>query len=136
MTYEIPQELAYKEKIMFGLTFEQLAYLFAFAPAMLIIFFKTHWSLTARFIVVSILACLGVGFIFLNLSFHLRSWISWLKFRKIEDKKKLIAFSGVKEIKDSLILTLDNRKLAVLKIEPINFPIKPQGVQEAIIASF
>ena len=38
MGYEIPQELEYKEKIMFGLTFPQLAYAFLFAGISLLLF--------------------------------------------------------------------------------------------------
>lgn len=138
MAYEIPQELEYKEKIMFGLTFKQLAYAFIFVPLMIIIFFKTHWNLTLRVIITSLISCLGASFIFLDLDNKLKAWISWLKFRKItkDQKDKLIVFSGIKEIKDNLIITNDNRKLAVLKIEPINFSIKPQGAQEAIIGAF
>lgn len=136
MSYEIPQQLEYKEKIIFGLTFVQLAYLFFFAPLALIIFFKTGWGFTARFLVSAFFISLAVGFMFLNLSYHIKSWISWLKFRKVIEKPKLIAYSGVKEVKDDLIIANDNRKMAVLKIEPINFSIKPQGVQEAIISSF
>jgi hypothetical protein len=41
MAYEIPQQLEYKEKIMFGLNFKQLAYLFVFAPIVVFIAFKT-----------------------------------------------------------------------------------------------
>jgi len=136
MTYEIPQQLEYKEKIIFGLTFGQLAYAFVFVPIILILFFKTQINFTLKFIASSFLTCFAVGFMFLNLGYHLKSWTSWFKFRKVTEKNKLIAFAGVKEIKDNLIITKDNRKLAVLKIEPINFSIKPQGVQEAIIASF
>src|SRR3989344_8811336 len=131
MSYEIPQQLEYKEKIIFGLTFKQLAYLFVFAPFALIIFFKTGWNFSLRFIISALLVCLAVGFMFLNLDYHIRSWISWLKFRKVTEKLKLVAYSGVKEVKNELIITNDNKKLAVLKIEPINFSIKPQGVQEA-----
>lgn len=136
MAYEIPQQLAYQEKIIFGLNFKQLAYLFAFAPLAIIIFFKTGWGFTARFMITGSIIALAVGFMFLNLSYHLKGWISWLKFREVKEKHKLIAYSGVKEIKDNLIITNENKKLAVLKIEPINFSIKPQGVQEAIISSF
>lgn len=158
MTYEIPQELEYKEKIIFNLTFRQLAYLFLFTPLMIIVFFKTNWNFVIRFFITAIFSGLAIGFMFLNLEYHLKGWIAWLKFRDLEHKeevkadnkwvlkylkfknkrdiRKLNNFSGVKEIKDDFIFTLDNKKLAVLKIEPINFSIKPQGSQEAIINSF
>ena len=136
MSYEIPQQLEYKEKIIFGLTFKQLAYALVFTPLLIIIFFKTGWNLYVRAFITALLACLACGFIFLDLGFHLRTWIGWFKLRKIDDKEKLKAFIGIKEIKDNSIYTLDNRKVAILKIEPVNFSIKPQGTQEVIIGSF
>ena len=136
MSYEIPQQLAYKEKIIFGLTFPQLAYASVFLVPSLIIFLRTSLPIAVKVIFVTILGCLAAGFMFLNLGYHLKGWIIWFRSRKITEKDKLAAFIGVKEIKDNIIYTSDNRKLAILKIEPVNFSIKPQGTQEAIISSF
>ena len=150
MAYEIPQQLEYKEKIIFGLTFKQLAYLFIFAPLILIIFFKTGWNFTLRFLISAFLVCLAVGFIFLNLDYHVKSILAWLKYRKkilIEifgslentikaNKERLRALVNVEKIENHLIYTIDKRKIAILRVEPINFGIKPQGAQEAIISSF
>ena len=121
MSYEIPQQLAYKEKIIFGLTFPQLAYASVFLAPSLIIFLRTSLPIAVKVIFVTILGCLAAGFMFLNLSYHLKGWIVWFRSRKITEKKKLNAFIGVKEVKDNIIHTLDNRKIAVLKIEPVNF---------------
>jgi conjugal transfer ATP-binding protein TraC len=71
---------------------------------------------------------------FFDLSMHLKNWYTWLRFRKI-DEKKIKKIFPLKEIKDNRII-LDKNKLAVLKIEPINFQIKPEKEQEAIIISF
>lgn len=136
MGYEIPQQLAYTEKIIFGLSFKQLAYAILFLIPMLLFFFKTDFSIVTRSFVVGFLCCFAVGFMFFNLDYHLNGWIAWYKVREIKTKEQFNLFKGIKEVKDDLIHTLDNRKLAVLKIEPINFSIKPQGTQEAIIASF
>lgn len=136
MTYEIPQQLEYKEKIMFGLIFKQLAYLFIFAPMIAFIFFRTDWHILAKVVLSTKLAALAIGFIFLNLDWHLRNWLHWFTSRKIEKQHKLAKFIPVKEIKDDLIITNDNRKLAVLKITPINFSIKPEESKGAITVSF
>src|SRR3989344_1733477 len=136
MTYEIPQQLAYKEKIIFNLTFKQLAYLFLFAPLMIIIFFKTHSNIYVKSFLVAFLACISAGFMFFDLDYHLKSWIGWFRLRKIDDERKILKYTNISDVKDELIITNDNRKIAILKIEPINFAIKPQGAQEAIIGSF
>jgi len=136
MTYEIPQQLAYKEKIIFNLTFKQLAYLFLFGPLMIIIFFRTHSNIYIKSFLVAFLACISAGFMFFDLDYHLKSWIGWFRLRNISDEKNILKYTNISDVKDDLIITNDNRKLAVLKIEPINFAIKPQGAQEAIIGSF
>ncbi len=59
MAYEIPQQLEYQEKIMFGLTFGQLGYLFLFGAIGLIIFFKTNLPLAAKIIIDSLLGSLA-----------------------------------------------------------------------------
>jgi len=136
MTYEIPQQLTYKEKIIFNLTFKQLAYLFLFAPLMIIIFFKTNSNIYVKSFLTAFLGCVSAGFMFFDLDYHIKGWIAWYKFREVKEKEKLMAFSGVNEVKNDLIFTNDNRKIAILKIEPVNFAIKPEGSQEAIIGSF
>ena len=133
--YEIPQQLEYKEKIVFGLTFTQLIYALIFFPIIFVIIFRIHASLPIRVTIAFFPFLLGCGFIFLNLSFHLKNWIIWFKSREVKTKEKMEKWFYIKEIKNSLIVT-KNKKLAVLKVEPINFSIKPQGEQEAIILSF
>jgi hypothetical protein len=136
MGYEIPQSLEYKEKIMFGLNFKQLAYLFVFAPIILTIFFKTDLHLAIKIPIISMLSGLGIGFIFLELDKHVRNWYYWYKSKLIQLPNKLGKFIPIKEIKESLIFTKDNKKLAILKISPINFSIKPEESKQAIAIAF
>ncbi len=135
MSYEIPQQLEYKEKIIFGLTFKQLAYLFLFAPLILIIFFRTNLHIVIKIFLSINLLGLAAGFIFLNLDQHLKVWYAWFKLRNLDTQKKKDNFLLVKEIKNDLIYTKD-KKLAILKIEPINFSIKPNNSKEAITLIF
>ena len=136
MAYEIPQQLEYKEKIMFGLTFRQLAYTLLFLPIVIFFYFKSSFNLPLRVFFSINFSAFAIGFIFLNLDSHLKSWIIWLKYRKLEKPDKLAKFILVKEIKDDLIHTHDKRKIAILKVEPINFSIKPDGLKEAITGIF
>ena len=77
MAYEIPQQLEYKEKIIFGLTFPQLAWASLFLPIALIIFFKTGWNLYVRGFIASIFICLAIGFMFLDLWHHAKNILLW-----------------------------------------------------------
>lgn len=136
MAYEIPQQLAYKEKIIFGLTFKQLAYLFVFAPLISFIFFKTSLNFYFKVFLAINLSALAVGFIFLELDHHLRVWIGWLLTRKLYKPKHLQKFIPIEAIQDNFILTRDKRKIAILKVTPINFSIKHKDAQEALTSQF
>lgn len=132
--YEIPQQLEYQEKIVFGLTFGQLAYALIFFPFAFAFFFKLHASLPVRVFLAFIPISLAAGFMFFDLLTRIRTWIRWFKNRRLI-KSQISNFIEFKQIKQNLVYT-QKKKLAVLKVEPINFAIKPQGEQEAIILSF
>ena len=134
--YEIPQQLEYKEKIIFGLTFGQLMYGLMFFPIAFAFFFRLNAPLPVRVFLTFIPVSLSAGFMFFNLSSKIKDCYYWFKFRKIDTKEKINKIFGLKEIKDNIILTAKNKKLAVIRIEPINFSIKPTGEQDAIILSF
>jgi conjugal transfer ATP-binding protein TraC len=136
MAYEIPQQLEYKEKIIFGLTFKQLAYLFLFAPFIFGIFFKSSLNVYIRFFLSINLSAVAVGFIFLNLDKKIKDIIFWLKTKRIETKEKIAKFIPIKEIKDNLIHTNNKKKIAILGVEPINFSIKPDESKEALTIAF
>ena len=97
-------------------------------------FFRMNASLAVRIFFTSIPCIIAAGFMFFDLSTIIRNWAVWFKNRKLFEEKIKLVF-GFKEIKDNLIYT-QKKKLAVLKIEPINFSIKPEGEQEAITLAF
>ena len=136
MPYQIPQQLAYKEKIMFGLTFKQLVYAFVFGLLSLL-FFKRIDGLYLKFTLVILSSALGVGFMFLNLAGILKDYWVFFRFqREVKGSKKLIKFLGIKDVRDSVIINSKNKKIAILKVRPINFTIKPKTERDAILASF
>lgn len=108
---------------MFGLTFKQLAYAFTFG-FISIIFFKKINNQILRFTLALIPSLIGLGFMFLNFETHIKNYKEFLKYRNITDIKNYI---NIKEL---------NNNIAIIKIEPINFSIKPQNEQEAIIKTF
>ena len=136
MAYQIPQQLAYKEKIMFGLNFRQLLYAFLFGGISLIIFRKID-DMTLGVILASIPSVIGLGFIFFNLEDKIKDYYTFLKLRELRsDNPKLTKFFGVKEIEDDFIINLKNKKVAILKVSTINFSMKPVNEKEAVIKSF
>lgn len=136
MTYQIPQQLEYKEKIMFGLTFQQLAYALLFGVISLIIFRKVD-NFSWKIILMLICSTLGIGFMFLNLGRLIMDyWFFW-RFRNLKfGQAKLERFIGIKGMEKGHIITSSNKKVAVLRVQPINFSIKPENEKEAIMYSF
>ena len=86
--YEIPQQLEYKEKIVFGLTFKQLAYAFAFFPIVFYLIFKLNASIAVRVFLAIYPTLLAVGFIFFDLENKLKTWVKWFNLRDISKKRK------------------------------------------------
>jgi len=136
MTYQIPQQLEYKEKIMFGLTFKQLAYAFLFGFISIFFlkrvgndFFKWSLAITS--------SVLGMCFMFLDLDRRIKECYVFIKSRKItKGDFKSEKFVGIKDVKDNVIINSKNKKVSVLKVRPINFSIKPSNEKDSIILSF
>ena len=136
MTYQIPQQLEYKEKIMFGLTFRQIIYASIFG-LLGILFFRQNLPQAIKIFFIAITALFGTGFMFFDFEKHLREYTAFFKFRKVsKGDPKLAEFIGIKEIKDDFIVDSKGRKISVLKIKPINFSLKQKVEQDAIIFSF
>lgn len=100
--YEIPQQLEYKEKIVFGLTFEQLIYAMIFLP-FVIIFFRMNILLTAKVFLIFIPVSLAAGFMFFDLFSKIKDWYWWYKFREIKEKEKIKKLFGA-EVRENLII--------------------------------
>jgi len=136
MPYQIPQQLEYKEKIMFGLTFKQLAYASLFGILSLL-FFKRIENDYLKYTLITLSSSLGVGFMFLKLGEKIKDYWAFFRFQK--EKKgspKLRKFLEVNDIDNDLIMMPKKKKIAIIKVRPINFTIKPKKEREAILASF
>lgn len=104
MTYEIPQELEYKEKIIFGLTFEQLIYAIIFSPIALALLFKTPFSLSIKISLSFIPSALAGIFMFTNIPKELRNLAKWLQWRKLDiNHPKMKQFMEVEKIEAEVL---------------------------------
>ena len=131
MVYEIPQELVYKEKIIFGLTIKQSLYSLLFGFILLIIF-KLNVNFMYKLFLSIFPLSLGFMFIFTDIPNLALNYLNWLKFRNIRDLKK---FLDLEEIND-YIFRFRNKKLSIIKIDPTNFLIKNKQERELILISF
>jgi len=140
MPYEIPQELQYKEKIVFGLTFEQLAYAVVFLPVGLLFFFKLPLPLYVRAVLALIPSCLGLLFMFFDFKRFVANAVLWLRFRKAEYMSvRMQRFLGLQKVEGSVLYLRQKKsvqKVSVLRIEPVNFSIKNEEEKSALISGF
>ncbi len=133
--YEIPQELKYKEKIIFGLTFSQIAWALPFLVLILIILARSKFDLTLKLTLVLILGVLAALFMFFDLYHKLKNFYLWIKFRNATTMSlKMKKFLGIKDIKDNYIESKNN--IAILEITPINFSIKTDKEKMYITRGF
>ena len=118
MPYEIPQQLQYEEKIIFGLTFKQLLFAILFLGPAIIIFFKTHLNIYVKSAFAAILAFIAILFMFFDISSYFRNMFHWMRFREVSIMDlKMIQFLGLEKIENGVVYVSKNKKLvAVSKI--------------------
>ena len=137
MSYDIPDEVKYREKIVFGLDVKQLGYLFLFG---LLAVFSLRLPLEgeAQFIFPFFFSILGAGFIFLNLEERvLDAWHYYSGVRKASPSDpKAQRLVGVRAIENGQITLLDGSLRAILKVEPINFSLLDEGQKAAFVSNY
>ena len=116
MSYEIPQQLQYEEKIIFGLTFRQLFYAALFVIPCLIIFFKTKIDIYIKAIIAAILLGTASLFMFFNFSTYLKNLWNWTKFREMRMMdSKIIQFLGIAKIQNGVVYVNKTKRTAESK---------------------
>ena len=137
MAYDIPQELEYEEKIIFNLTWKQLAYATIFLPPALLILLKLPYSIEIRIILASIPITLGIAFMFFNFASFIQNTIRWFQFRNTKFmSKKMKEYVGIQKIEKDVLFLKNGLKLGFLCATPLNFLIKEKTEQESITKSF
>src|SRR3989338_9986597 len=138
MPYEIPQNLKYKEKILFGLTFKQLVFIALFGGLGAFAFFKTNLMFEIKIAVVIITGLLAVGFAFFNFLEVIQNII---KFQRSIKKAhgldpRLSQLVNVKKIENDIVYLNDGNAAVILQVIPINFSILRVEEQNAVIQAY
>jgi len=104
MAYQIPQKLQYEEKIVFGLSIKQMAYLAAFSAPAAIISLKTDLNIYLKAIISFMMLSLSSLFMFLDTGRYILAFISWIRFREagLMDKK-MKDFIGINNVSKGVI---------------------------------
>ncbi|VVB81089.1 Uncharacterised protein [uncultured archaeon] len=140
MTYEIPQSLQYKERIVFNLNLEQLLYASVFGLAAVLIYAKLPFSFSVRISLALIPAGFGLMFMYLDLWRKISNFWAWFRFRKATmfDKamKKYLKLSSIEQACYFVQTKQGEKRVAVLMVEPLNFKIKTKDERDSIIHCF
>lgn len=137
MAYEIPQNLKYEEKIVFGLTLKQFGWITLFGILAVIIFLKTPISFYAKIVIAITLVGIGFSFAFLNLFTHIKILKKYFGLTKAGYlQPQLDSFMEVKEIKDNAIFLKDGSIKAIIQVIPFNFSMLSIQEQQAIINAY
>ncbi|MDO8537718.1 MAG: PrgI family protein [archaeon] len=138
MPYEIPQNLKYKEKILFNLTMPQVFWLGLFIGLAGIIFLKMPITIEIKIILAIILILFGAGFAFFDLFSFIQSILVYKKSIKKAGyfDKKLNEFIEVSKIENDCIYLKNNSMKAIIDVLPINFGILSTQEQKAIISGY
>jgi ABC-type dipeptide/oligopeptide/nickel transport system ATPase subunit len=140
MTYEVPQSLQYKERIVFNLTLEQLLYASVSGLLGFFLYAKLPFSLYTRIGIGLIPVGIGVMFMYLDLRKKISDFWAWFKFRKAtmfdSAMKQYLKLKAIEYNCYSVQNGTGEKRIAVLMIEPLNFKIKIKDEQRSIIHSF
>ena len=137
MSYDIPDEVKYREKIVFGLDLKQLCYFCVFV-VLAFLSFNLPLEGEAKFILPSFFSILGAGFIFLNLEERvLDAWHFYSGVRKASaTDSKAQQLVGIRAIENDQIVLMDGSLRAVLQVEPINFSLLDEGQKTAFVSNY
>ncbi len=138
MSYEIPKNLKYQEKIFFNLSIWQTLWITLFGILIWTINIKTILFFEAKIVLSIILGLLGIGFAYLDLKKHLITITNFLFNPKQLGylDKRLNSFIEVSKIEFDTIFLKNSSSWAILQIQPINFHILSPQQQQAIISSY
>lgn len=138
MSYEIPKNIRYQEKILFNLSFEQAAWVGIFGLLIFTLFFKTPLVLEIRVILSLILTTIAVGFAFFDFRTHAQNAWSFISHpRKIGYlDPKMAKFVEIKTIENDTICLQNGSLKALIHVQPINFHILSTRQKQAIISAY
>lgn len=136
MSYVIPQQLEYKEKIVFGLTLQQLITALIFGFPAWIFFTKTSYNTITKYVIIGIIGCTACLFIFFNTTFWIKEFFQYTTCKKLGIKsKRLKKLIGIKGINEGVI-SVNKQNLAIIQVAPLNYSIKTDDEKNVIDLCF
>ncbi len=138
MSYEIPKNLKYEEKIFFNLSFEQSFWVGIFSILAFALFFRAPIPIEIRITVSLVLLGLGVGFAFLDFRKHATDLVNYIVSPKEMGylTPKMAKFIEIDRIENEVIYLQNGSLKAIIQVQPINFHILSPRQKQAIISAY
>ncbi len=138
MSYEIPKNLKYEEKILFNLSFEQALWVGLFGSLILIVFLKLPLVLEAKIGLGILLVTLGAGFAFFGFRTHTSNLWGFLSTpRQIGYlDPPMRKFLEINRVENDAIYLQNGSIKAIIQVQPINFHILAPRQKQAIIGAY
>lgn len=138
MSYEIPKNLKYEEKVMFNLTMWQALWLGLFTVLGFIVFTKTALAFEIKIAIIIVLSLMGIAFAFFELKKHATIALSFIRQpREIGYlDKRMSGFLEVHQIEGDSVKLKDGTYKAIIQVQPINFHILSTRHQQAIVSAY
>lgn len=138
MSYEIPKNIKYQEKIVFNLSFEQAFWVGLFGILIFTVFFKLPIILEARIGISLIFVCLGIGFAFFDFRTHATNLWAFLSNPREMGylDPKMAKFLEINKVENDTVFLQNGSLKALIHVQPINFHILSPRQKQAIIASY
>jgi len=123
MSYDIPDKIQYREKIVFGLDWRQLGIAVLFGFLAVLAYRLLPLSGDAKLVAPAVFVCIGAVFVFFKLEnpfFDRKAYYSNLR-RGGGLDKHVQAFIGVRKVENDTIYLKNGELRAILGVTPINF---------------
>jgi type IV secretory pathway VirB4 component len=135
MSYEIPKELKYQEKMMLGLTFKQVMY--GLITLLIVgITCTKDIPVISKIVFSTIPTTIALIFMFTNWPYELLFVFDWLSFQNLSPLSyRMKKYLSVTKINDDHFVS-NGKKTVLIEVTPINFAIKNEDDKKAIISRF
>ena len=136
MSYDIPPPLQHKEKIIFGLTFSQLAYALPASLTIFALILKTPLPISVSGSISVFIASTTSFFMFFDGKNKIKHWYNYLRNPKVKVMDKILKqIVDIKKIDNNLVHQ-SKQKIAILEVIPMNFMLKTEEEKESVIKGF
>src|SRR5271157_2720742 len=139
MMVKIPKEVGdYEEIIVFGLRRRQVIFVLLTIFAALLVYWELEFIGTLRYLLVLLIAILGISLTFFKLEGWASAKLSYLRSPKkigFLDEKAL-EFIDVVNIRDGAACMKNGDLKAIIQVQPMNFSVLDDKQQNAVFESY